>query len=192
MNWKRILIEAAILIAGAVLVAAAPNPFRNQAHKLAWIAGYHAAGAQSPQPASAGSSTDAAAENPGLLALAPPKDPTLLYLDISSEVAKRLHDAGALFIDARRGTVFEEGHIEHARNIPVWEHDAEERVASLHAAGIKPDQVMIVYCSGGSCEDGPRLAEMLAFAGFLNVYVYRDGYPAWLSNGWPIARGKLP
>jgi rhodanese-related sulfurtransferase len=182
MNWKRILIEALLLLAVAFLAGVASNSSRSEAHKLAWIAGYRTpepgsrlAPARAPtvpaQPASAGND---------LLSLAPLKDPSLIFLPISGEVALRLHNAGALFVDARRSTVYEQGHIEKALNIPVWEHDVEDRIAALPAQGVKPDQVMVIYCSGGNCEDGPRLSEKLALAGFFNVYLYKDGFPAAL------------
>ena len=104
----------------------------------------------------------------------------------------RLHRAGALFIDARRSSAYEQGHVKGALNIPVWEHDADDRVAALPAKGVKPEAVIVTYCSGGACEDAARLSTKLAEAGYLNVYLYKDGFPAWQSKGWPIAQGKQP
>lgn len=162
MNWKKIPAEAAIILIAAVFVGAGTNSFRPEARKVSWI----------PR------------------VVAPPKDPSLLYLEITGEVALRLHRAGAIFIDARRTSVYEQGHIRNAISIPVWEYDADNRVSALPAKRIKPDAVIVVYCSGGSCEDASRLAVKLAQAGFFNVYVDKDGFPAWQSKGWPITRGK--
>lgn len=162
MNWKKIPAEAAIILIAAVFVGAGTNSFRPEARKVSWI----------PR------------------VVAPPKDPSLLYLEITGEVALRLHRAGAIFIDARRTSVYEQGHIRNAISIPVWEYDADNRVFALQAKGIKPDAVIVVYCSGGSCEDASRLAVKLAQAGFFNVYVDKDGFPAWQSKGWPITRGN--
>jgi len=162
VNWKRISAEAAIILIAAVFVGSGTNGFRSEARRVSWI----------PR------------------VVAPPKDPSLLYVEITGEVALRLHRAGAIFIDARRTSVYEQGHIENAISIPVWEYDADNRVSALQAKGIKPDVVVVVYCSGGNCEDAARLALKLAKAGFFNVYVDKDGFPAWQSKGWPITRGK--
>jgi rhodanese-related sulfurtransferase len=193
MNWKRITAEATVLVVAAVLVAAGTNYIRPEARKLAWVADYRAPESGSRITASSKTDREASPAALGnLAALAPAKDPSLLYLDISSEVASRLHSAGALFIDARRSSVYEQGHIANAINIPVWEHDADGRVSALQAKGSKPDAVIVVYCSGGTCEDSAMLALKLAQAGFYNIYLYKDGFPAWQSKGWPVARGKQP
>lgn len=156
--------EAALLMIAAGFLGAGTNSLRPESRKLAWI----------------------------LRLEAPPKDPGLLYLEISGDVALRLHHAGALFIDARRSSIYEQGHIEKAINIPVWEHDADQRVSALQARGLKPDAVIVVYCSGGKCEDAVRLSGKLALANFYNIYLYRDGFPVWQGKGWPIKRGKQP
>ena len=186
--------EAVVLFIAATLLGSASNSLRSEAHKLAWFASHHAP--EPLTPPSKGTEPETgpswAAEGADLLAIAPVKDPTLLSLDISGEVALRLHSAGALFLDARRSSVYEQGHIAKALNVPVWEYNADERIAALRGKGVKPDQVLVVYCSGGNCDDGNRLAEKLAFAGFFNVYLYKDGFPDWQSKGRPVSRGKQP
>jgi rhodanese-related sulfurtransferase len=164
VSWKRIAAEAAVVLAFAAFMGAGANFLGPEASRLPWI----------------------------LRVEAPPKDPSLLYLEITGEVALRLHRAGAIFIDSRRSSVYEQGHIENALSIPVWEHDADDRISALLAKGIKPDMVVVAYCSGGKCEDAGMLAMKLTQAGFFNIYVDRDGFPAWQSKGWPIARGKRP
>lgn len=188
MNWKKLFSEAAVLVIAAVGIGAGANAFRPEARKLAWVADYQTLGRESRLPAAsapAGSADD-------LLALAPPKDPGLLFLEISGEAALRLQHAGALFIDARRSSAYEQGHIEKALNIPVWEHDADDRIAALLGKGWRPDAVIVTYCSGGGCEDAARLSGKLAQAGFFNIYLYKDGFPGWKSHGWPVTAGKQP
>jgi rhodanese-related sulfurtransferase len=107
---------------------------------------------------------------------------------ISGEVARKLHGAGAVFLDARRTTAYQSGHIKGARSLAVWEHDADGKVGALGAEGMPPDQVLVTYCSGPDCEDSALLAEKLSMAGFFNVYVYKDGFPDWEKRGLPIAR----
>jgi rhodanese-related sulfurtransferase len=162
MNLKKILMEATIILVTAVCLGTATNSFRPEARKLSWT----------PR------------------VVVPPKDPGLEYLEINGETSLRLHRNGAIFIDARRTGLYDQGHIENAISIPVWENDADSRIAGLPARGLKPDAVIVVYCSGGTCEDASRLATKLAQAGFLNIYVDSDGFPAWQDKGWPITRGK--
>jgi rhodanese-related sulfurtransferase len=194
MSWKRMASEAVVLMIAAIFLGAAANSLRSGAHKLAWFVN-HRMPEQSSQPSTTArpeAEPKSAPSGDPLLAMAPAKDPALLFLDISGDVALRLHGAGALFLDARRSSAYEQGHIAKALNIPVWEHDADERVAALREKGAQPGQVFVIYCSGGTCEDGPRLAEKLAFAGFINVYLYKDGYPDWQSKGRPVSLGKQP
>ncbi len=192
MNFKRVLVEAGVLIAAAAVLGAGTNLFRPESRKLAWRGGYASAGTASRSgPASSATATGGGA-GAELLSLAPPKDPGLVYLDIPGEIAHRLHGAGAFFIDARRSAAYAEGHISGAASIPVWEHDADDRVAALMAQGKRPDEVIVVYCSGGACEDAAMLAGKLSQAGFYNVYLYKDGFPAWQSRGWPVQRGRQP
>jgi rhodanese-related sulfurtransferase len=164
VNWTRTTTEAAVILAVAAFVGTGANSFGPEARRLPWI----------------------------LRMEAPPKDPSLLYLEITGDVALRLHRAGAIFIDARRSRVYEQSHIENALSIPVWEHDADDRISALLAKGIKPDMVVVAYCSGGKCEEAAMLAMKLAQAGFFNIYVDKDGFPAWQNKGWPIARGRQP
>ncbi len=200
MHWKRISGEAFALIATAMFLAAATNAFLSESRKLAWVKDYQTLKPELRHQGSSGSHPatpeSALSYDPSrsadLLAIVPPKDPSLLFLEISAEIARRLYDAGAPFMDARRSNAYQEGHIANAINIPVWEHDAQDRISALHAKGMKPDQVMVVYCSGGSCEDGPRLAEELALAGFFNIFLYKDGFPDWQERKWPLAKGKRP
>ena len=164
MKWRRVLAEALVLIAVAGIVGASANSFRGETRTLAWR----------------------------LRVEPPPKDPSLIYLEITSEVALRLHRAGVLFLDARRSDAYALGHIEHAINIPVWEHDADNRVSTLRSRGLKQDTPIVVYCTGGTCEDAIMLAGKVALAGFYNIYVYKNGFPDWQRRNWPITKGIKP
>ena len=48
---------------------------------------------------------------------------------------------------------------------------------------------IVVYCSGGDCEDSHMLSEKLYIVGFDNVLVYKDGYPDWVKRGLPVTKG---
>lgn len=146
-------------------------------------------GAPAPAPARA------SAEAP------PPADPTaeLLsrfpphgqpYAEIGGDAAVWLHARGALFLDARRSRDYAQGHVAGARSFPVWESEVlRERVEALVAEGRDGSIPVVLYCSGGDCEDSHMLAQTLFGAGFENLLVYRDGFPDWVRRGGAVGTG---
>lgn len=143
--------------------------------------------------ANGGKETSDQAERKKLLhSLAPAKDSSLLYLEISGDAAFRLHEAGALFIDARHQESYLKNHITKAINIPAWGGETDEGIRALQENGAAFDDVIVVYCSGSDCSDSLALSEKLAMQGYLNLYIYKMGFPEWQENGWPIAAGKNP
>lgn len=112
------------------------------------------------------------------------------FVEITGEAAAWLHARGALFLDARRSKEFGEGHVAGARSFPVWESEVvRERVGELVAEGRDPSLPVVLYCSGGDCEDSHMLAQTLFGAGFENLLVYRDGFPDWVKRGGPARAG---
>jgi rhodanese-related sulfurtransferase len=117
------------------------------------------------------------------------------YIEIAYDDVKALHDKNVLFLDARRTSVYEQGHIPGARTYSVWESDIEEKVNKLFAE--RNDQAaqnlpIVIYCSGGDCEDSHMLAQKLWGIQFNNVYVYKDGFPDWQQHGAPVHTGANP
>ncbi len=124
-----------------------------------------------------------------------PQHPDKPYIEIAFDDVKALHDKGVLFLDARRTSVYEQGHIPGARPYSVWESDIDEKVRKLFdersdaEAQAKP---IVVYCSGGDCEDSHMLAQKLWGIQFNNVYVYKDGFPDWQKRGGAVMTGGNP
>jgi rhodanese-related sulfurtransferase len=117
------------------------------------------------------------------------------YIEIAYDDVKALHDHGALFLDARRTSVYEQGHIAGARPVSVWESDVDDKVAKLFNERSDPAQQalpIVIYCSGGDCEDSHMLAQKLYGAMFNNVYVYKDGFPDWQKRGGAVHTGVEP
>ncbi|HUJ14830.1 MAG TPA: rhodanese-like domain-containing protein [Thermoanaerobaculia bacterium] len=117
------------------------------------------------------------------------------YIEIGFDDVKALHDNGVLFLDARRTSVYEDGHIPGARPFSVWESDIDDKVNKLFAERPDPAQQnlpIVVYCSGGDCEDSHMLAQKLWGIQFNNVYVYKDGFPDWQKRGEPVHTGTNP
>lgn len=122
----------------------------------------------------------------------PPIPAGQFWVELAPGQVKALFDQGALFIDARRTSVFEEGHIKGALSIPIWESGVDDKVAQV----IFHDRVqgnvatpIVIYCNGGDCEDSHMVGDKLGQAGFTAAYVYKDGWPDWTKNAWPTATG---
>ena len=117
------------------------------------------------------------------------------YIEIAFNDVKALHDKNVLFLDARRTSVYEQGHIPGARPYSVWESDIDDKVQKLF--GERSDTAaqnlpIVIYCSGGDCEDSHMLAQKLWGIQFNNVYVYKDGFPDWQQHGAPVHTGANP
>jgi rhodanese-related sulfurtransferase len=121
--------------------------------------------------------------------------PDKASVDITGDDAAALHTAGVLFLDARRSSIFEEGHIAGARSFSVWESDIDDKVNALFEERADPaeqNKPIVIYCSGGACEDSHMLAQKLWGIQFNNVYVYKDGFPDWQQRRLPVRTGANP
>ena len=117
------------------------------------------------------------------------------YIEISGQEAVALHSKGVLFLDARRSSVYEEGHIAGSRPFSVWEADVDDKVNALYEERQDPsdqNKPIVIYCSGGACEDSHMLAQKLWGVQFNNVYVYKDGFPDWQKRGGAVRTGGTP
>jgi rhodanese-related sulfurtransferase len=118
-----------------------------------------------------------------------PAHPDKPYVEISGDDAAWLVARGVLVVDARRTKDYEAGHIAGARNISPWEGDADAKITALVNEGRDGNAPVVVYCSGGECEDSHMLAQRLYGGGFNNLLVYRDGWPDWARRGGKSAAG---
>lgn len=108
--------------------------------------------------------------------------------EITNEEARYLQQQGALFLDARRSSAWIEGRIPGARSVAVWESDVDDKVMALFSELTDQKQPIVVYCTGGNCEDSHMLAQKLWGIGYETVLVYTDGWPGWLSIGGAVER----
>jgi len=92
-----------------------------------------------------------------------------------AEVRQVAERRSGVFVDARETFFFEEGRLPGAINLPVAQ--AEDGLLS----GIPADRetLLIVYCSGGDCEDSRTVARLLREAGYRNVRVFEGGWEEW-------------
>ena len=107
-----------------------------------------------------------------------------LFAEITDvEDAKKLFDKGSvLFVDARSGEAYAEGHIKGAVSLPVGQ--LGEKLDAFRGT-YGPSTPIVTYCSGRTCRDSHRLAKLLLMEGFLNLRIFIDGYPAWQQKGYP-------
>lgn len=143
-----------------------------------------------PAPAAPGAPSPAAPEVD--LAKAFPPHPDKAAVEIAPADVQLLYRRKALFLDARRSTAYSDGHIAGARSFPVWESDIDARVKGLYEEGLDQRAPVVVYCSGGNCEDSHMLAEKLYMVGFDNVLIYKDGFPDWEKRRLAVTRGGNP
>jgi rhodanese-related sulfurtransferase len=218
MSQRFGLSRVLILVLLAVVFAAISNLAASKERKMAWVGTYSraldtapAAGegasvlAQAPSagPAVPTSSTAAAAAPnaaptlvPAAAAGAPAKTfaphPDRASVEIGTADAEQLFREKRLFLDARRTTVYADGHIPGARSFPIWESDIADRVKAFYEEGLDQNAPIVIYCSGGDCEDSHMLAEKLYMVGFNNLLVYKDGFPGWQKRGLPAVKGPKP
>jgi rhodanese-related sulfurtransferase len=139
-------------------------------------------------PVAPGSEAKTSSSSPAdLLKRFPPHNKP--YVEISGDDAAWLVAHGALVLDARRTKDYVAGHIAGARAFPVWESDIDGRVTALVGEGRDGAVPIVLYCSGGDCEDSHMLAQKLFGAGYNNLLVYRDGWPDWVKRGGKSAAG---
>lgn len=121
-----------------------------------------------------------------------PPHPDKAAVEITPDDVQVLFRRKALFLDARRSSVYGEGHIAGSRSFPVWESDIDARVKALYEEGLDQQAPVVVYCSGGNCEDSHMLSEKLYMVGFDNVLIYKDGFPDWEKRGLAVSKGTDP
>lgn len=212
-NVGRVIV---LVLAGAV-AAAISNLAAPTERKLAWVGAYPralevgpageaavtpragavpTAGAPSSAPTATVPGSPATSEAPAPLspelAKSFPPHPDKPAIEISPADVELLYRGKVLFLDARRSSVYAEGHIAGSRSVPVWESDIDARVKALYEEGLDQRAPIVAYCSGGNCEDSHMLAEKLYMVGFDNVLIYKDGFPDWQKRGLPVARGTSP
>jgi rhodanese-related sulfurtransferase len=100
----------------------------------------------------------------------------------------RYQEGPIVFVDARNGEHYEDGHIPGAYQLDPY-HPEAQMGAVLPACQAAED--VVVYCTGGECEDADTTAILLREAGVPNqkLFVYGGGYTDWTENHLPVEHG---
>ena len=211
-----------VILLLAVVAAVVSNLAASTSRKLAWVGAYPRAlevGPAAAEPAPPPAASAATSTAPATAEISPPPQtgetstppqtgavgavgpelarafpphPDKAAIEISPADVLRLYREKMLFLDARRSSVYGDGHITGARSFPVWESDIDDRVKKLFEEGLDQRAPVVAYCSGGNCEDSHMLAERLYKVGFDNVLIYKDGFPDWQKQGLPVSKGANP
>ena len=188
--------EAVVLVGGAVVCAAISNLTAAPARRLSWVGDYPNARTvpvlKAATPGAAAASAPAASAAPATseaTAKEYPPHPERPWVAITGDEAVALHRKGIPFLDARRSAVYAEGHIAGARSFPIWESTVDEQIKKLFEEGYDVNAPLVVYCSGGDCEDSHMLAERLHRFGFNDALVYADGFPDWEKRQLSVEKG---
>jgi rhodanese-related sulfurtransferase len=93
------------------------------------------------------------------------------------------------FIDARDDQHYQEGHIPGAYQFNHYR--AEHYLATVLPVCQAAEQI-VVYCTGGDCEDSEFAAIFLRDAGIPKekLFVYAGGMTDWTTNGLPVEIGE--
>ena len=93
-----------------------------------------------------------------------------------------------VFVDARDDRHYQEGHVPGALQFDHYRF--ENYLAAVLPACQTADQV-VVYCTGGDCEDSEFTAITLSDAGIpkTKLWVYDGGMTEWITNGLPVEVG---
>ncbi len=108
--------------------------------------------------------------------------------DIDLEQARHIFKYASDFtfwIDARSPELFEEGHIQGAHLLHLYEKNVYMPEVDALIQEIQPLS-LVVYCKGKDCTDSHHLAQDLEAMGYGNIFVYKDGFDDWFKAGLPI------
>jgi rhodanese-related sulfurtransferase len=109
------------------------------------------------------------------------------------EVVKLLHDPGyragqIIFVDARDEDHYQDGHIPGAYELNPY-HPEKQLGPMLTVC--QPAEKVVVYCTGGDCEDSDTAAIILRDAGVpvKKIFVYGGGFGEWSDQHLPVETG---
>ena len=94
-----------------------------------------------------------------------------------------------IWVDARPEAQYRRGHIPGARHLDPYR--PEQQLLEVLALCLRADQV-VVYCSGGQCEDAELAAYLLQQAGVPRerLVIYVGGFGEWVQRGQPVASAE--
>jgi rhodanese-related sulfurtransferase len=106
---------------------------------------------------------------------------------MTMQEALRLHERGAVFLDAREKGPYENAHIPGALNIPPGMFIDEIR---NRLRDVEKDETIVAYCSSDTCLLAEQLAQNLRVMGYTDVRVFKPGFTVWRLENGPVEEGS--
>lgn len=102
-------------------------------------------------------------------------------VQVSTNMAVRMINKGAMIIDVRPTEAFAGGHIVNARNIPLADLEAKPDTVKK-----KKDKVLLTVCDTGPL--ARRAADALRKAGYESTFSLQGGLAAWRTDNLPLVK----
>jgi TolB-like protein/class 3 adenylate cyclase/rhodanese-related sulfurtransferase len=102
---------------------------------------------------------------------------------VDATAAKELFDQGVMFVDVRTLELWKLGHIPGAKLLDLKTDFTEEKLSAI----VDRNESLVIYCEGPKCLRSSQACAQAVSWNFSQVYYYRDGFPSWRSQGYPIA-----
>jgi rhodanese-related sulfurtransferase len=185
--WKSVFVQAIVICAigiGAGLLDSTRRPLKHGGRELPPEVPGTNAGTDAKPPSEPAPKIDLRPGDPGWK---PTAQADMPKGQITLEQAKKFFDEGSPFVDARRKEDYEAGHIKGAFRINMKSFENGDPPL---LAMIARDANVVVYCSGGNCDESEHVAEFMSDSGYKKVYVIHDGYPGWDAMGYPTEKGE--
>ncbi len=97
-------------------------------------------------------------------------------------------EVDVVYLDARRRSLYERGHVPGAWCVPRNDPAAlESALKAIEAAGM-----VVIYCQGGNCEDSIFTAEDLVYRNGVDasiVFIFEPGWDEWVKIKGPVREG---
>ena len=182
-SFKAVVLEALILAVAGILLALGANALSPRGLRI--TRNYF------PAPPPVVSTNNAATANPADAVMA-----RLQQLGLKSVASNEMtqlfrepaYEQGlTVFIDARNDSAFQAGHVPGAWQLDRYRPENYLPAVMQVCLGA---QKIVVYCTGGSCEDSEFAAVMLRDAGIPpdHIFVYTGGIAEW-TNAMPFELG---
>jgi len=121
---------------------------------------------------------DAAVKSVSNTVLLENNDAVFQDLDLATFRAMMTTHPEAIILDVRPEVFHRLSHIPRALSLPCEEFESAYNTLRPQLERNKA-QILLVYCSGGSCEDGEMVANALLKLAYTKVYLFRGGWNEW-------------
>jgi len=94
-----------------------------------------------------------------------------------------LIEAGVIVLDARSRAEYAQSRLPGALSLPYTQRDT---AFGHYSDWLTTDLPLLIYCSGGACDEALRLAIFFRDLGYPHVYLLSEGLTGWKKQGMPV------